>query len=287
MQVSIKVLIVSILTICASCKKQQSNALSTTTAIELKDVAYGNNPLQNMDVYLPANRSVAATKVIVLIHGGFWTSGDKYDFNEVVNQMKVQLTDYAIVNINYQLATLSGTNIWPTQINDVNAAFNFIQSKSNEYAINTNKMVVLGASAGAQLALLKSYQHNIDKKIKAVIDLFGPTDFIGLYNNPSDPNYPALLNIFLSGTPTSNNIGYRNASPLYSVNSSVPATIIFHGTADNVVPIRQSDSLNNRLISAGVTKQYVTYAGEGHGWIGLNLIDTFTKIIAFITSNNP
>ncbi len=287
MRLTVKLFVLIFLCVVVSCKKKDVKPSATSTELELKDVAYGTDALQKMDVYLPANRSTNNTKVVILIHGGSWTSGDKSEFTDAVTLMKTQLADYAIFNINYRLATISGTNIWPVQLTDVNAACNFIQSKAAEYAINTNKMVVFGASAGAHLALLQGYQNNADKKIKAVVDLFAPTDLADLYNRPSDPNYPALLSIFLNGTPTTNSTAYRNSSPLFSVNNTVPPTIIFHGTADNIVPIRQSDSLNNRLAVAGVTKQYVTYAGEGHGWVGINLLDTFSKIISFITANNP
>ena len=47
----------------------------------LLNVAYGNDPQQTMDVYLPENRT-ADTKVFVLVHGGFWYAGSKEDFND-------------------------------------------------------------------------------------------------------------------------------------------------------------------------------------------------------------
>jgi dipeptidyl aminopeptidase/acylaminoacyl peptidase len=101
-----------------------------------------------------------------------------------------------------------------------------------------------------------------------------------LYN--ANPSYQMLFNTFMNGTPTSNPSAYTSASPLYLVNSNTPPTIIFHGTADPLVPVSQSDSLNTRLNNAGVIHQYVKYNGEGHGWYGANLIDTYAKLAAFI-----
>lgn len=271
-----------------SCSKDSNNANNATSISEqtILNVAYGTDALQKMDVYLPANRTDTGTKCIILIHGGGWVAGDKAEFNDIVSTLKASLPNYAIFNINYRLAVIPSTNIWPTQMNDTRAAFDFIISKSNEYKFNANKIVLFGASAGAHLALMQGYQYNTNNRIKVIVDLFGPTDLIDLYNNPSNPTYPTLLAMFLSGTPATNNAMYRSASPIFSITPQAPPTIIFHGTSDNVVPIAQSNSLNSALAVANVAKQYVVYAGEGHGWTGANMLDTYTKTVAFINLHN-
>jgi len=285
-------LVVLLTIVVFSCKKSdESNGNQNVypdphTALVLKDVAYGSDSLQKFDIYLPANRSIDSTKVLYLIHGGAWIAGDKKDFDSNVLEMQSLLPQYAFVNINYRLASLSGTNEWPTQMTDVNAAINFVMNLNSYYQIDNAKSAVMGASAGAQLALLKGYMYNNNQNIKTVVDLFGPTDMVDLYNHPSNPNYPSLLQIFMSGTPTSNYSNFISGSPLYAVNSTVPPTIIFHGTVDSTVPIHQSDSLYARLGNAGIIKQYVTYAGQGHGWTGPNLIDTYNKAAAFLVANN-
>lgn len=251
-------------------------------AEDLLNVSYGSDPLQKMDVYLPANRSKDSTKILFLIHGGGWIAGDKNDFADAVNYFKVQLPYYAIVNMNYRLAALPAQNIWPTQLNDVNSAISFLESKSSEYKINSNKIAIGGASAGGHLALLKAYKYNTGN-IKTVVDLFGPTDMADLYN--FNASYQTLLTLFMQGTPISNASNYYNASPLNFVSNLVPPTIIFHGGLDATVPIKQSDSLHVRLTNAGVIKQYHIYPTEGHGWTGANAIDTYTKMLNFIKQN--
>ena len=271
-----------------SCKKEDSNTNSNNSNVEqtILNVSYGSDALQKMDVYLPANRTDTGTKCIILIHGGAWIAGDKSEFNELVTSFKTALPNYAIFNINYRLAIIPSTNIWPTQMNDTRAAFDFIVSKAGEYKFNPNKVVLFGASAGAHLALMQGYQYNTGNRVKAIVDLFGPTDLIDLYNNPPNATYPSLLAMFLSGTPTTNNAMYRNASPIFSITPTAPPTIIFHGTADATVPISQSNSLNNALATANVAKQYVIYTGEGHGWSGANMTDTYLKTVAFVNMHN-
>ncbi|TAE62007.1 MAG: alpha/beta hydrolase [Bacteroidetes bacterium] len=272
------------LLVATACKKESGNSGNGATV--LLDVAYGTDAKQRLDVHLPANRSTTTTPVVFMIHGGAWTSGDKADFAAVVDSLKARMPDYAIVNTNYRLATLTGTNLWPTQINDINSAYQFVTSEANNYQINVSKTAFLGASAGAHLAMLKAYTANANRNIKCVVNLFGPTNMIDLFNNPPDPTYPQLLTIFMSGTPSSNLMAYTNASPLFFANatSAVP-TAIFHGTADNVVPIRQSDSLFRRLQIAGVQSSFTVYQGAGHGWSGANMTDTYNKSIFFMRSN--
>ena len=52
----------------------------TSEAIELKNISYGSDAKQIFDIYLPKDRTLD-TKVMLLIHGGGWTSGDKADMN--------------------------------------------------------------------------------------------------------------------------------------------------------------------------------------------------------------
>src|SRR3954454_2330334 len=165
------------------------------------DVAYGKDSLQRMDIYLPAGRTSNVTKSLILIHGGGWNSGDKSNFAVYIDSFKHRLPDYAIFNINYRL--VSSNHIFPVQENDVKAAVNFITTHAEEFEINKNKLVLVGASAGAHLALLQAYK-NTEPKIKAVVDFFGPTDLITMYNHPWHSMIPHLLKM-VTGTTLSAN----------------------------------------------------------------------------------
>ncbi len=266
-----------------SCKKNSDDGSSTNAELTLTDVAYATTSTQQkMDVYLPANRSTSSTYTVIMIHGGSWSGGDKSDFTNDILNLKPLLGNYALINLNYRLA--NGTTVLlQQQMDDIDAAIAFINSKAAEYNINTSKMAVMGASAGAHLTLLKSYKNNTDGKIKAVVDLFGPTDMAWMYNSHPIPTItqPIIVNA-VGGTPTTNAAAYTSGSPINFATSTVPPTIIFHGTADPVVPISESIKLQAKLQLAGVTNQYVTYTGESHGWSGANLVDTYNKAVAFI-----
>jgi acetyl esterase/lipase len=266
------------------CKKDDSAGNTPLPELNTFNVSYGTDAQQKMDVYLPAGRTTTATKVIILIHGGGWSTGDKSDFNTYVDTLKIRLSGYAIININYRLA--SGTsNLFPTQENDVKAAIEFVYSKRNEYHIS-DKFVLLGASAGAHLSLLQGYKYSSPVKIKAIVDFFGPTDLVDMYNNPASIFAPpSALAAVIGATPTSNLTLYQQSSPINFVTAQSPPTIILQGGVDPLVSPNQAIALNNKLQTIGVVHQYVFYPTESHGWVGANLVDSFNKIEAFLAAN--
>ena len=247
------------------------------------NVSYGSNSLQNMDVYLPANRSITSTKVIILIHGGSWESGDKSELTEFVDTLQKRQPDYAIININYRLS-VNGNNVFPTQENDIKTAFQFIIDKAGNYLIS-NKVVLLGVSAGGHLALLQAYKYDLPVVPKAVISFYGPTDLTDMYNNPSDALIPPALAEIVGKTPAQDPAIYKNSSPVNFVSATSPPTIFFQGGMDSLVKKSQAISLQAKLQSAGVINQYVFYPNEGHGWLGPDLYDSFNKIQSFLSAN--
>lgn len=264
----------------SACERKIESSNPSFAAESFLNVAYGNDAQQKMDIYLPADRSSTTTKTMVMIHGGGWSSGDKADFNEYVDSVKKRLPDYAIFNINYRLAT--GTaNLFPTQENDVKSAVEFIAGKFNDYNIS-QKIVLLGASAGAHLALLQAYKQTSPIRPKAVIDFFGPTDITGLYNGSSSS---LLLSLIVGATPATNPDLYYQSSPINFVTQQSPPTIILQGGVDPLVSPSQSQALNEKLQTLGVVHQYVFYPAEGHGWFGAKLADSFDKLQTFLGNN--
>lgn len=268
-----------------SCQKGTTDPVPVSEPEKVtKNVAYGADAAQKMDIYLPAGRTTANTKVMVLIHGGAWATGDKADFDQYVDSLKKRMPTYAIFNINYRLST-GAINTFPAQENDVKAAVEFIYSKRSEYIIS-DKFVLLGASAGGHLALLQGYKYTSPVKVKAVVDFFGPTDMVDLYNNPASPMIPPTAVAQIVGaTPTSNLTLYQQSSPITFVNAQSPPTIILQGGLDPLVATTQSTALRDKLQIAGVTHQYVFYPTEGHSWVGANLQHSFNQVQAFLIAN--
>ena len=279
------------LTTVISCQKENStgdnnnnNNLAATTTL---NVAYGTDPLQKMDIYLPAGRTTATTKVIIMIHGGAWISGDKAELSAYVDTFKRRLPDYALFNINYRLSE-APNNVFPTQENDVKAAVEFIYGKASEYAIS-DKYVLIGASAGGHLAMLQGYKYSTPVKPKAIISLSGPSDLNDMYLHPAGGN--ALLSFALVSvvgkTPAQDQQLYTNSSPVTFIKAGSPPTLLLYGDVDQLVSVTQPQLVRNKLQNAGVVNQYVLYNGSDHvdTWSNAVYFDSFTKIQAFITAN--
>jgi acetyl esterase/lipase len=269
-----------------SCNKDDAANPVTIPAQTLMNVSYGSDSRQQMDVYLPAARNTDSTKVLIMIHGGGWTTGDKSDFKAFVDTMKARLPKYAVFNINYRLSANS-LNVFPAQENDVKAAVEFIHSKASEYLIS-GKYVLIGASAGGHLSMLQGYKYNSPVKVKAVVSFFGPSDLTDMYNNPAGGN--PLLSLALANavgkTPSQDPALYFNSSPLNFITAGSPPTILLHGGADPLVSSSQSVAVKNKLQNLGVINQYVYYPTGGHGdWDAGTYKNAFNTIQAFLAAN--
>lgn len=265
-----------------SCQKE-SNESENVAAKTLLNVSYGGDDRQKMDVYLPANRTKESTKAVVLVHGGSWTSGNKTELAAYIDTFKKRMPELAIININYRLAGNGVTLAAAEQ--DVNTAIQFIANSAEEWGINKANIGLLGVSAGAHLALLNAYKQSSPVRIKAVIDYFGPTDLVTMYQQPWHPLVTVLLNAVMGTTPDANMEAYRQSSPIQFVTAQSPPTLILHGSADEVVAVSQSQALKAKLDAAGATSQLHIYNGEGHGWFGATMAHSFDLVQAFLNQH--
>ncbi|MBZ4190518.1 alpha/beta hydrolase [Niabella beijingensis] len=263
-----------------SCSKTDRAPVTATEPAVYKNLAYGDDPLQKMDIYLPANRSSSTTRVLVLIHGGAWAGGDKAEFDAfITTYLAKELPDYAVVNLNYRLYK-NNTNLFPTQENDVKAALDFFNAKRRAYAVSATT-ALLGVSAGAHLALLHAYKQDHTGDCRAVISIAGPTDLTALYRTNSAMAGPLLVPV-IGGTPDQVPDRYEAASPVHFAGSGAAATLLFQGGKDPLVPASQADLLAAKLQQQQVPFQKVIYPEAGHGWGEPELTDTFKKTKAFL-----
>ena len=270
------------MTLYTSCQQVQSKALPTSVAESKRNISYGKDTAQRMDIYLPAGRSAMSTPSIVLIHGGGWNSGDKSDFQVYIDTFKKRLPEYAIFNLNYRL--VSSDHLFPTQEMDVKAAMEHIVQNADYYGVSPHKFVLLGFSAGAHLAMLQAYK-NSPPEVKAVVNFFGPTDLTVMYKNPWHSMIPYLLQMLTGTTPAANAVAYQQSSPAHFVNTRSAPTIIFQGGKDNIVHPSQSQHLEKKLKKAGVPHELVLYPNERHGWHGTNLTNSFDRIQEFLSTH--
>lgn len=255
-------------------------------AEEHLNVSFGPNTNQNYDLYLPAGRSSETTKVLLLIHGGGWTSGDKSDMAEFVSLFQENHPDYAIVNTNYVHANI-GTPAFPNQFLDIQSVVDKITAEQDELQIKA-EFGLIGASAGAHLALMYDYVYDTTNQVKFVADIVGPADFTDpFYAN--DPNFAMALSILVdeSAYPPDANLA-EAVSPVYQVSASSSPTLLFYGDQDPIVPLSNGESLSLALDAANIENIFTVYEG-GHGdnWTLENRADLEFKLNTYIETYLP
>lgn len=266
-----------------SCQQDTDPAADPSVALEITDLAYGMSERQKMDVYLPANRAQDRTKVLIWIHGGSWIDGDKSEFREFKPLFESVQEDYAYIAINYRLFNLVGNvNRFPTQEEDVEEAIRFIKSKLREWNVS-DKVVLAGASAGGHLALLHSYK-NDDNFVDVCVALFPPTNLITLAQ--AVPLAGLLFNSMIGDISTQAQ-RFRDSSPINFVSVSAVPTAFFHGTVDAIVPISQSQELEQALIDNGVPKLVEYFPGQGHGFTQQTYLSLLRDTEDFIKQHLP
>ncbi|MBP0902566.1 alpha/beta hydrolase fold domain-containing protein [Mariniflexile gromovii] len=253
-----------------------NNDLNPSKTYQELNISYGNDTDQIFDLYLPANRT-ANTKTLILVHGGGWSSGDKVDMDPIKDLIRQDLPNLAIVNINYRLAD-ANNNPYPMQIDDITTIINYLKTNKIKYTISDN-FGFIGTSAGGHLALLWSYAFDTQNNIDMVCSIVGPTNLTDpLYLNNTNAELQAMLDLYGVNAEIS---FLEEVSPLHRVTATAPPTILFYGAQDPLIPTTQGTNLRDKLENLNVTHQFTLYPYGGHGWIGLDLLDTWIKLKAF------
>jgi acetyl esterase/lipase len=208
---------------------------------------------------------------IICLHGGGWVGGERQQMKGTIEAMAVR--GYVAISPDYRLAP---QDRFPAQIEDCKAAVRWVRANAEKYHINPQKVGVFGFSAGAHLACLLGVTNKDDglegkggnpeqsSAVQAVVSFFGPTDF----TQPvwSDKVLQRHLKPFLGGAAEEKADVYRRASPLAYAGKNAPPFLFVHGTADDIVPIQQSEAMVKKLRQAGVSARLIEVVGEGHGW---------------------
>jgi acetyl esterase/lipase len=200
-----------------------------------------------LDFYAAIGRSHAPC--VIVIHGGGWDDGDRGQipqFNDWLAR-----SGYGVAAISYRLAPDA---TWPAQRDDVSAAIAFVKAHAVEWGVDSSRLVVLGRSAGGQIAEASAYALR-DPAVRGVIALYAPADmnFAYAFSREDDViRSPSLLRKFLGGTPEEARAAYDSASGILLVGPQTPPTLMVHGKIDTLVWNRQSERLSARLTEARV-----------------------------------
>ncbi len=267
------------------------------------DIAYATvSEAQKLDIYLPEDGE-GPFPVILSIHGGAFMEGDKRD--RVLEPMLWGLKrGYAVVSINYRL---SGEAIWPAQIHDCKAALRWLRANAGNYKLNPEKIAAWGDSAGGHLSSMLGTTGDVahledlslghsdqSSRVQAVVNWFGPTDFLEmdeqlkasrvahplLHSTPDSPE-----SLLLGGAIVELPERVKEADPTTWVSSDDAPFFIQHGCEDNLVPYQGSVMLARALGKAiGYENVYLElFPATGHGyWPAFYGTENVAKVFSFL-----
>lgn len=278
-KISVFFLLVALLTAgLLSCSEKVTDdfVYDTAKSFEFRDVQYGSEVRQKMNVFLPASRSHDSTNVIVLIHGGGWVSGDKNDFDTFGNAFRIQ--GIAAVTMNYRYADAAKGIDYSDLLDDVGSALKCLADSSRRYTVKAENICLLGHSAGGHLALLYAYSRNSDRKVGKVVSLAGPTDL-------DDKLFLSISGVTdlvneLTGYNTSKRV---DASPVN--HASAVTTYLYHGKSDAIVPWQQSEKLFSLISNRNPKNKISLIENCGHGFNFYEFGRILEETVALITKN--
>ena len=200
---------------------------------------------------------------VLVIHGGSWSSGDSKQLPELNSALTEQ--GYHVAALNYRKVP---EYKHPAPVEDVKDAIEFLNGNSNELQIDSENFILLGRSAGGQIALLAAYTLS-DLKIKGVIDFYGPADMVWGYSIPSNPlvmDSRGVMENYLGGTYKEVAKNYESSSPIYFVGKKSPPTLMIHGDNDVLVSPKHSLKLRDKLQQNGVKNYLLQLPWAVHGF---------------------
>lgn len=242
------------------------------------NIPYAADTLQKhlLDIYLPPNAK-ANTPLIVWIHGGAWMLNDKYaDMSYMKNTLKGFIdSGYAIASIDYRYST---TAVFPAQLQDCHQALQYLYDHAAQYKLDKDRIALIGFSAGGHLASILGlslnnsitafYPNGIKSrfKIRCVLDFYGPSDLIAIFNNPdtSINNARNPVAILLGATPVERPDLAKAASPVTYIDKNDPPFFIVQGEKDESVPNTQSRLLSGWLTVTGVKNEITIVPNAPH-----------------------
>ncbi len=230
-----------------------------------------------LDVIRPAKPN--GLGVALMVSGG-WRSEEPGDAPTWIMSplLRRGYTIFAIYHISQPEATVMEI------IADVNRGLRYVRHHARDYGIDPERIGVTGGSAGGHLSLMlatrggpgpPNAEDPVDRESSAVqaVAIFYPvTDLLNLgasTENLGDGGPPkSFVNSFgpeASDMDAWKQIG-RDCSPIYHISSSLPPTLIYHGDADTLVPLEQSEWFRDRAAELGHDVEIVVHHQGQHGW---------------------
>jgi len=230
-----------------------------------------------LDLILPRQgEDPSPAPTLVYIHGGGWINGTKE--SSLMRLLPYLSMGWAVVNVEYRLGRVA---LAPGAVEDCRCALRWIRSNAEKYALDVDRIVVTGNSAGGHLSLttgmltagdgfdnrcpqraLGSADAVVEEMpVAAIVNWYGITDLPDLVEGENAKTYAVA---WMGSLPNRDELS-EQLSPLNMVRSDLPPILTIHGDADPIVPYDHAVRLHAKLEEAGVPNQLHTIPGGSHG----------------------
>ena len=226
-----------------------------------RDVVYGTaeGVRLTLDLHFPKTRSAGPWPLVVAIHGGGWSEGDKAGFD--LPQARGR---YLVASVNYRMYPAFR---FPAMIQDVKLAVRWLRAHAEELGMDPGRVAVLGHSAGAHLAALAALagpeagwdtgaHTDQSSAVTAAVVLAGPYDLTRRFGD----EWADGLRHAVFGPRQ-----WAAASPALRARGDAPPFLIVHGAADAVVEAEHARLFHDALCAAGAPSELLVLTGAGHG----------------------
>jgi acetyl esterase/lipase len=227
-----------------------------------RDLAYGAEPRQKLDLYVPA-RGPKPARVLVFFYGGGWDSGSKDGYLFAARPF---------VEAGYIVA-IPDYRVWPAGrfpgfVEDGALALRYLADNVQRHGGESNKVYLAGHSAGAHIAALLALDTRHLQAVRlpathvaAFAGLAGPYDFL--------PTSQRMRDIFAAASDP------RQMQPITFARPNAPPMFLATGDEDTTVLPRNSINLANALKASGNVVELKLYPGIGHVDIAMALAPLF------------
>ena len=230
-------------------------------------VAYGADPSQFLEIRLPSTKG--PHPVLLNIHGGYWRA--KYDLAYTGHLCAALRTaGIATFNTEYRRVGNPGGG-WPGTFEDIRLAYRFIQQERSRFHLDMDRLVVMGHSAGGQLALCLAAH---ETSLRNAISLAGVVDLNQAF--ALHLSHDAVAE-FMGGNPDRVPEHYREADPM-ELRIPQARQCLLHGSEDDTVPPEFSRNYVAHKKKAGESVQLMEISHAGHFELIDPAADAFTQV---------
>jgi acetyl esterase/lipase len=228
-----------------------------------------------LDIHRPRGVELDRAPVLIQVHGGGWTIGNKQQQGLLLMNRMAQ-RGWVCVSVNYRLAP---KHRFPTQIIDVKRAIAWTRENIAAYGGDPDYLVLTGGSAGGHLSALAALAPDVsawqpgfeeaDTSVAACVPFYGVYDLAGL---TGDPHVLAMRDGFLAPwvfkkSPETDLQAFVDASPLAHVGPHAPDFFVLHGVNDSLVTVRQARAFVAALREqSDATVTYAELPGTQHAF---------------------